>query len=226
MCLVVFVSAHYDNWHGGVGLGSIITISVPRRPLASTARVLAWLIALRVLGRFVLLGLCWLGHECSIDRSWVSCWLEGYASHECVVTRWVAQVMSGGGPTLYYDLVSGVLNADGYLRRVDFVPGEELTRLVSFRFAQPPSTAPPHPTSGSVPWGLFESECFLGRRFPCLLTYEWPLAAGGPCIARSPLPMGPMARGYFPQYIHYFKLYSINNIIYGVNPLFYTIWCG
>jgi hypothetical protein len=42
--------------------------------------------------------------------------------------------MSAGGPTLYCDLVSGIVNAVGHLRQADLEPGEEPTRVVSFRF--------------------------------------------------------------------------------------------
>lgn len=142
---------------------------------------------------FVLLGLCWLGHECSTYRSWVSCWLVGYAIYECAVSRGATQVMSGGGPALYYDLVWGVLTTGRFCVRRE-------THSIGFlSICRAPSTAPPHPTSGSIPRGLFESECFLGRQFSCLLTDGWPLADGGPCIGRSPLPMGPMAPVLFPD---------------------------
>jgi hypothetical protein len=55
---------------------------------------------------------------------------------------------------LYYDLVSGVLNVANHLWRVGLEPGEEPTRVVSFRFTWLPSAAPPRPTLGSVPRGL------------------------------------------------------------------------
>jgi hypothetical protein len=59
-------------------------------------------------------------------KSWVRCKPRGCVGHE-----W-------GGPALYCDLVSGVVNTSGHLRWVSLGPGEEPSRVVSFRFAQPP----------------------------------------------------------------------------------------
>jgi hypothetical protein len=56
---------------------------------------------------------------------------------------------------------------------------------------EPPSNALPCVTPVSVPQGFSGGGCFLVRRFPCLLTNEWPLADRGPSLVRSPSPTGP-----------------------------------
>jgi hypothetical protein len=68
---------------------------------------------------------------------------------------------AGGGPALYYDLVSSIVNVVGHLWRVNLGPGEEPIRVVSFRFARPSSVALPRPTPSSVPQGLSGPGDFL-----------------------------------------------------------------
>jgi hypothetical protein len=99
------------------------------------------------------------------------------------VRREVAQVMSGGGTTLYYDLISSVV-----VRSTTYgglVLGQVRNPLeVSFRFAWSPDASLPRSTPVSMPRSLSRGGCFLGRRFPCLID-GWPLVASGPPTMRS-----------------------------------------
>jgi hypothetical protein len=102
--------------------------------------------------------------------------------------------MSAGGPTLYCDLVSGVVMWP--VTYVGSISSRARNPLEWFPCGSSdlPSATLPRPTPGLVSRGLFEGGCFLGRRLCCLLT--------GPRTRRSfprtlSLIGGPQASGIF-----------------------------